>query len=64
MFATLAELVSPAERLSLLDGVIFNVLVGAGGTAKLAPLYDVMCALVYRNVDPAAPAGHRHQDQF
>lgn len=65
MFSILADLVSPAQRIDLLDGVIFNVLVGnsdshaknysvligAGGTAKLAPLYDLMCAIVYRNVD-------------
>jgi serine/threonine-protein kinase HipA len=52
-----------------LDSVIFNVLVGnsdshaknysvlvgAAGTAKLAPLYDVMCAAVYRNVDQSLP---------
>ncbi|MDB5524671.1 MAG: HipA protein [Rhizobium sp.] len=69
MFRALANLVSPAERLALLDGVIFNVLignsdshaknysvvVGAGGTARLAPLYDLMCAAVYRNVDQALP---------
>jgi len=69
MFAALSDLVSPAERLNLLDGVIFNVLVGnsdshaknysiligAGGTAKLAPLYDVMCAMVYRNIDQSLP---------
>lgn len=69
MFSVLADLVSPAERLNLLDGVIFNVLVGssdshaknysvlagAAGTAKLAPLYDVMCAAVYRNVDQSLP---------
>jgi serine/threonine-protein kinase HipA len=69
MFTALAEFVSPAERLNLLDGVIFNilvgnsdshaknysVLVGAAGTAKLAPLYDVMCAAVYQNVDQSLP---------
>lgn len=69
MFAALSDLVSPAERLNLLDGVVFNVLVGnsdlhaknysiligAGGTAKLAPLYDVMCAMIYRNVDQSLP---------
>jgi serine/threonine-protein kinase HipA len=69
MFAALSDLVSPAERLNLLDGVIFNVLtgnsdshaknysvlIGASGTAKLAPLYDLMCALVYRNVDQSLP---------
>ena len=69
MFAALAGLVSPAERLGLVDGIIFNVLVansdshaknysvliGAGGSAKLAPLYDLMCAAVYRHVDQSLP---------
>lgn len=69
MFGILAELVSPAERLRLLDGVIFNVLIansdshaknyavqiGAGGSARFAPLYDLVCAAVYRNVDQSLP---------
>ncbi|RYE59840.1 MAG: HipA domain-containing protein [Oxalobacteraceae bacterium] len=33
----------------------YSILIGAGGTAKLAPLYDVMCAVVYRNVDQSLP---------
>lgn len=69
MFDVVSDLVSPAERLTLLDAVIFNVLVcnsdshaknysvliGAGGSAKLAPLYDLMCAAVYRQVDQSLP---------
>ncbi|WP_275789465.1 type II toxin-antitoxin system HipA family toxin [Pararhizobium gei] len=69
MFEALARYVSPAERLRLLDAVIFNilicnsdshaknysVLVGAAGTAKLAPLYDLMCAAVYKQVDQSLP---------
>lgn len=69
MFDALARYVSPAERLKLLDAVIFNilicnsdshaknysVLVGAAGTAKLAPLYDLMCAAVYKQVDQSLP---------
>lgn len=69
MFEALARYVSPAERLKLVDAVIFNilicnsdshaknysVLVGAAGTAKLAPLYDLMCAAVYKQVDQSLP---------
>lgn len=69
MFNALATYVSPAERLRLRDAVIFNILVcnsdshaknysvliGAGGTAKLAPLYDIMCAAVYQQVDQSLP---------
>lgn len=69
MFDALARYVSPAERLKLLDAVIFNVLIcnsdshaknysvliGAAGTAKLAPLYDLICAAVYRQVDQSLP---------
>lgn len=65
MFDEVSRYVSPAERMALLDGVIFNVLIcnsdshaknysvliGAGGSAKIAPLYDLMCAAVYPNVD-------------
>src|SRR5690606_20407296 len=65
MFGAVSDLVSPAERLKLLDAVIFNVLIcnsdshaknysiliGAGGSAKMAPLYDLMCAAAYRQVD-------------
>lgn len=69
MFGAVSDLVSPAERLKLLDAVIFNVLIcnsdshaknysiliGAGGSAKMAPLYDLMCAAVYRQVDQSLP---------
>ncbi|EKF60321.1 HipA protein [Agrobacterium albertimagni AOL15] len=71
MFKVISDLVSPAERQKLLDAVIFNVLVcnsdshaknysvliGAGGSAKVAPLYDLMCAAVYRQVDQNLPQG-------
>jgi serine/threonine-protein kinase HipA len=57
--------------LTLLDAVISNVLIcnsdshaknysvliGAGGSAKMAPLYDLMCAAVYRQVDQSLPQG-------
>jgi serine/threonine-protein kinase HipA len=86
MFDALARTVSPAERLKLLDAVIFNilicnsdshaknysVLVGAAGTAKLAPLYDLMCAAVYKQVDQSLPqiigikrsASELHEDDW
>lgn len=65
MFDAVSDLVSPGERVKLLDAVIFNVLIcnsdshaknysiliGAAGSAKIAPLYDLMCAAVYRQVD-------------
>jgi serine/threonine-protein kinase HipA len=71
MFDAVSDLVSPGERLKLLDAVIFNVLIGnsdahaknhsiligAGGSAKMAPLYDLMCALVYRQVDQSLSQG-------
>jgi serine/threonine-protein kinase HipA len=71
MFDVISNLVSPAERLKLLDAVIFNVLVcnsdshaknnsvlmGAGGSAKMAPIYDLVCAAVYRQVDQSLPQG-------
>lgn len=69
MFDAISDLVSPAARLPLLDAVIFNVLIcnsdshaknysiliGAGGSARLAPLYDLMCAAVYPQVDQSLP---------
>lgn len=71
MFGVVSDLVSPSERLTLLDAVIFNVLIcnsdshaknysiliGAGGSAKMAPLYDLMCAAVYRQVDQSLAQG-------
>jgi serine/threonine-protein kinase HipA len=64
LFAAVADHVSPGERLKLLDGLIFNVLacntdahaknyslmIGARGTAKLAPLYDIMCGEVWPTI--------------
>jgi serine/threonine-protein kinase HipA len=61
--------ISPSARLALLDGVIFNVLIcntdshaknyslliGAGGSAKFAPLYDLLCAQVYSQIDKHLP---------
>jgi len=69
MFDAISDLVSPAERLRLLDAVVFNVLIcnsdshaknysiliGAGGSATIAPLYDLVCAAVYRQVDQSLP---------
>ncbi len=69
MFDAVSALVSPAERSGLLDAVIFNVLIcnsdshaknysvliGASGSAKMAPLYDLMCAAVYPQVDQSLP---------
>lgn len=69
MFDAVSNYVSPAARVPLLDAVIFNVLIcnsdahaknysvliGSGGSAKLAPLYDLMCANVYQNVDHQMP---------
>ncbi|GAJ96679.1 type II toxin-antitoxin system HipA family toxin [Rhizobium rhizogenes] len=71
MFGAINDLISPGERLKLLDAVIFNllicnsdshaknysILIGAGGSAKLAPLYDVMCAAAYEQVDQSLPQG-------
>ncbi|MCZ4433211.1 type II toxin-antitoxin system HipA family toxin [Agrobacterium sp. SOY23] len=69
MFDAISNMVSPGERLKLLDAVIFNVLIcnsdshaknysvliGAGGSARMAPLYDLMCTAVYRQVDQSLP---------
>ncbi len=69
MFAAIDEYISPGARLAFLDGVIFNaliantdshaknysVLIGAGGSAKIAPLYDLMCTAVYPHVDRMLP---------
>ncbi len=69
MFEGLNTYVSPGARLDLLDGVIMNVLlcntdshaknysvlVGAGGSARFAPLYDLMCAAPYPRVDKVLP---------
>lgn len=71
MSNAVSDLVSPSARLTLLDAVIFNVLIcnsdshaknysvliGAGGSVKMASLYDLMCAAVYRQVDQSLPQG-------
>ncbi|MQX50460.1 HipA domain-containing protein [Sinorhizobium medicae] len=71
MFDAVSDLVSPGERVKLLDAMISNVLIcnsdshaknysiliGAAGSAKIAPLYDLMCAAVYRQVDQSLPQG-------
>ena len=76
IFAVAAEQLSPGARLGLLDRLVFNViacntdahvknysiLIGAGGTAKLAPLYDVLCGEVWPTITrslPQAIAGKR-----
>lgn len=73
MFQAVSDLASPGERTTLLDAVILNVLIcnsdphaknysiliGAGGSAKMAPLYDLMCAAVYPNVDQPASGNCR-----
>lgn len=69
MFDSLSRQVSPGERLRLADAVVFNVLIcnadshaknhsvliGAGGTARFAPMYDLLCAAVYEQVDQHLP---------
>jgi len=64
MFDGAAHFIQPGARIPLLDAVIFNVLIcnvdahaknysvliGAGGTAKLAPLYDLMCGDIYPRI--------------
>ncbi|AOG03321.1 type II toxin-antitoxin system HipA family toxin [Bosea sp. RAC05] len=69
LFNAVESRVSPGERLKLLDYLILNVLVGntdahaknyslligAGGSAKLAPLYDVLCAEIYKHVTRNLP---------
>ncbi|MDI9849510.1 type II toxin-antitoxin system HipA family toxin [Rhodoblastus sp. 17X3] len=69
LFNAVAERISPGARLSLLDDLIFNVavgnsdahaknyaiLIGAGGTTKLAPIYDVLSGLVWPRVTKLLP---------
>lgn len=69
LFSGVANNVSPSARLALRDAVILNVLIGntdshaknyslqigAGGTARLAPLYDLLCAQVYPQLAPHLP---------
>ncbi|RXT55832.1 hypothetical protein B6S44_06975 [Bosea sp. Tri-44] len=64
LFKAVERHVSPGARLDLLDGMIFNVIccntdahaknyalqIGAGGSSRLAPLYDVLCAKIYPQI--------------
>ncbi len=64
LFGAVERHVSPGARLDLLDAVIFNVLcgntdahaknyalqIGASGSTRLAPLYDVLCAKIYPQI--------------
>lgn len=69
LFSVLATEVSPGARLALLDALIFNILIcntdahaknysiliGAGGSAKFAPLYDLLCGEIYPGVTKLLP---------
>lgn len=69
LFAGVADYLSPGARLTFLDAVIFNVLIcnvdahaknysiliGAGGSAKLAPLYDLLCGEVWPRITKRLP---------
>lgn len=69
LFEAVATHVSPGARLALLDTMIFNVLIanvdahaknhsvliGAGGSAKLAPLYDLLCGEVWPRITKRLP---------
>jgi serine/threonine-protein kinase HipA len=64
LFDAASRFIQPGARIPLLDAVIFNVLIcnvdahaknysvliGASGTAKLAPLYDLMCGEIYPRI--------------
>jgi serine/threonine-protein kinase HipA len=64
LFDNAARFIQPGARLPLMDAVIYNILIcnvdahaknysiliGAGGSAKLAPLYDLMCGEVYPKI--------------
>lgn len=79
MLGAIKDLSTPGQRLPFLDGVIFNVLacntdshaknysmlIGAGGSSRMAPLYDILCAKIYQRVDqmlPQAINGKRDPD--
>jgi serine/threonine-protein kinase HipA len=69
IFDGAAQFIQPGSRIPLLDAVIFNVLIcnvdshaknysiliGSGGSAKLAPLYDLMCGEVYPKITKRLP---------
>jgi serine/threonine-protein kinase HipA len=64
LFDGAARFIQPGARLPLMDAVIYNILIcnvdahaknysiliGAGGSAKLAPLYDLLCGEVYPRI--------------
>jgi serine/threonine-protein kinase HipA len=64
LFDGAARFIQPGARLPLMDALIYNILIcnvdahaknysiliGAGGSAKLAPLYDLMCGEVYPKI--------------
>lgn len=64
LFGSVERNVGPGARLAFLDALIFNtvcgntdahaknysILIGAGGTTKLAPLYDVLCARIWPHI--------------
>jgi serine/threonine-protein kinase HipA len=69
LFTAVSDSISPGARLTLLDAVIFNalicntdahaknyaLLIGSAGSAKFAPLYDLVCAQVYPHVTRQLP---------
>ncbi|MGV7215749.1 HipA domain-containing protein [Bradyrhizobium sp. UFLA05-112] len=64
LFDGAARFIQPGARLALMDAVIYNILIcnvdahaknysiliGASGSAKFAPLYDLMCGEVYPKI--------------
>jgi serine/threonine-protein kinase HipA len=64
LFGSVERHVGPGARLGLLDALIFNticcntdahaknysILIGAGGSSRLAPLYDVLCARIWPHI--------------
>lgn len=64
LFGSVERNVSPGARLALLDAVIFNticcntdahaknyaILIGAGGSTRLSPLYDTLCARIWPHI--------------
>ena len=69
LFGGVANYLSPGARLTLLDALIFNILIcnvdahaknysiliGAGGSARLAPLYDLLCGEVWPRITKRLP---------
>lgn len=69
LFSGVETNVSPGARVTLLDAVVFNalicntdahaknysILIGAGGSSRFAPLYDLMCGEIYPGVTKHLP---------